>query len=482
MRRLFKINFPRRRLGLACLLVLAVSLLGSVGLILAATPIHELKWQDNRVDAQIESWPLPRLLREIAEITKWQVYLEPDTQLTVSAKFSNLPPPEALSRLLAGLNFALLPQTNAPSKLFIFRTSVQEATEEIQPVSTAKVARQAGKPVPNELIVSLKPGSRLNMEDLARRLGAKITGRLEGTQLYRLAFEDETSASAALALLENEEDISSVDANYALAPPTRTEPLSFSSPLPLNLKPRIQVVGDPNYLIIGLIDTAVQAREANIKDFVLEGVSVVSEGSLTSSSPLHGTSMAETILHGVSLAPQPEDGTPIRIQPVDVYGRNATTTTFDVALGIQAAIKKGATIINLSLGSPGNSQFLHQVIQEAQRQGVLFVAAAGNEPTTAPTYPAAYPEVLATTAGDRKGNIAAYANRGDFVDVAAPGGNIVSFNNQSFLVSGTSTATAYVSGLSGGLAVSSGKPLNEVEKEIRSQWGAKKAPSHQTRP
>ena len=71
-------------------------------------------------------------------------------------------------------------------------------------------------------------------------------------------------------------------------------------------------------------------------------------------------------------------------------------------------------------------------------RGVLFLAAAGNEPTTAPNYPAAYPEVLAVTAGGRNGQLASYANRGDFVDVAAPGSSIIHFDGKAYLVSGTS--------------------------------------------
>src|SRR5256885_3943343 len=49
------------------------------------------------------------------------------------------------------------------------------------------------------------------------------------------------------------------------------------------------------------------------------------------------------------------------------------------------------------------------IIKSAAAQHVLFFAAAGNEPTTEPSYPAAYPEVIAVTAGTRDGAIASYA-------------------------------------------------------------------------
>jgi len=158
--------------------------------------------------------------------------------------------------------------------------------------------------------------------------------------------------------------------------------------------------------------------------------------------------MLETILRGLS-ASDKESG--VKILPVDVYGNSPTTTTFDVANGIYQAINAGATVINLSLGSAGDSEFLHNVIKAGAAQNVLFFGAAGNEPTTAPNYPAAYPEVIAVTAGTRDGSIASYANRGDFVDLTAPGTSMISFNGTSWLVTGTSASAALASGLASAL-------------------------------
>ena len=127
------------------------------------------------------------------------------------------------------------------------------------------------------------------------------------------------------------------------------------------------------------------------------------------------------------------------------------TSTFDVARGIHAAIEAGAPIINLSLGGTGDSHLLHRVIKQGHEKGVLFLAAAGNEPVATPTYPAAYPEVLAVTALTKKGNIASYANHGEFVDVGGPSISPVRFDGQTYLVSGTSAASAYVAGVAAGL-------------------------------
>src|SRR5262249_22557502 len=146
----------------------------------------------------------------------------------------------------------------------------------------------------------------------------------------------------------------------------------------------------------------------------------------------HGTSMAETILQGLAAVETGKSDTSVRILSVDVYGDSETTTAYQVAEGIVKAIEKGATIINLSLGTDGDSSVLRQVIEEAHAQGIVFFGAAGNQPVTTATYPAAYLGVIAVTATDEQGNLESYANYGDFVDIAAPGSVIVGYDGNSY--------------------------------------------------
>jgi thermitase len=150
-----------------------------------------------------------------------------------------------------------------------------------------------------------------------------------------------------------------------------------------------------------------------------------------------------------------------------VYGQSETTTTYQVAEGIVKAIEGGATIINLSLGTDGDSSLLKQVIEDAHAQGIVFLGAAGNEAVTTATYPAAYSEVVAVTATDNQGNLASYANYGDFVDIAAPGTVIVNYNGQSYLVTGTSASTALVTGAAAGLSEVTGTSGARLEATVR---------------
>jgi hypothetical protein len=452
------------------LLVMVAGVAGMTGsLPVNAAPADELlRWDTagNRVTADVQTWRLPALLERIAEATSWEVFVEPETDLAVSAKFADQPAGEALRRLLGDLNFALLPQTNAPARLFIYRTSLQEATQRVQVVK--KRRGSTADPIPNELVVALKPGADIN--DIARRLGAKVVGSIDELGVHRLQFEDEAAAKTASELLSGYKDVAELDANFYVERPPGADLLAASSSAPFSLNPAVG--GDGNSVIVGEIDTRIQMKGSPISDLLLEALSVFGgSGAALDYSLTHATSMANGIGQGLSSILEGKDTT-VRILPVDVYGNNVNATTFDVAHGIVLAIQNGATIINLSLGSEGNSSLLATVIKNGTSKGVAFVAAAGNQPVTTPFYPAAYPEVLAATAGDRRGNIAPYANYGSFVDVVAPGANIVQYNGRGYLVSGTSTSSAYVSGLVAGLVSQGGLTPAEAAQRVRTVLAA----------
>ena len=73
---------------------------------------------------------------------------------------------------------------------------------------------------------------------------------------------------------------------------------------------------------------------------------------------------------------------------------------------------------------------------------------------------------MAVTATRRDGELATYANRGNFVDVAERGTHPVRYNNRVYAASGTSGATAYISGLAAALATQHGKKPFEIRELI----------------
>ena len=424
----------------------------------------------NQVDAEIEAWPLPKVLESIASATGWQIYLQPDTRYTVTTRFHKLKPPDALRRLLGELNFALLPQSGGPTKLFIYRTSVNEATQLIR---TGGKSKAESAVIPNELIVALKPGAKEGIDALAKRLGAKVVGRLDGLNAYRLQFDNEAAAQSARAELESDSNVGSVENNFAITPPASLEPLAMSSAPPLSLKPDVNPSSDR--IIVGLIDTPIQRQGSVIKDFLLTGLSLYGDYQPPADQVTHATAMAETILDGVARALR-ENGNssakvPLSILPIDIYGGNESTSTFDVARGIFEALNRHANIINLSLSGESDSELIRSLVQEGAKKGVLFFAAAGNTPVTTPSFPAADPGVIGVTAGDAQGNIAPYANRGAFVQAIAPGLNVVHFQNQAWFGTGTSFSTAWVGGWAAGTMANSSQTAAQIQSQTLTRWG-----------
>ena len=132
---------------------------------------------------------------------------------------------------------------------------------------------------------------------------------------------------------------------------------------------------------------------------------------------------------------------------------------FDMVRGLDLAWAHRAQVFNLSLVGPPNP-VLERAMARLDALGVLLVAAAGNEATEDPRYPAAYPTVIGVGAVGQDGEPYAQGNRGPTVEITAPGVEIVStVPGGGFAFSdGTSLATAHISGLLGLLVARSGDP------------------------
>lgn len=165
---------------------------------------------------------------------------------------------------------------------------------------------------------------------------------------------------------------------------------------------------------------------ANVKagaDFV-DGGLPADPGNSIGGDVFHGTHVAGTIgavvdgngIGGVSFGAD--------IVPVRVLGEGGTGKASDLIDAINWVVDGAkADVVNMSLGGLPEITQLENALQRGVDQGVLFVAAAGNASTSVKSYPAASPRVLAVSAVDGAGNLAGYSNFGNWIDLAAPGGD-----------------------------------------------------------
>ncbi len=111
------------------------------------------------------------------------------------------------------------------------------------------------------------------------------------------------------------------------------------------------------------------------------------------------------------------------VMPVKVLGADGSGTYQQIADGIDYAVDGGADVINASLGGSFDSNAMYNAVRHAYDNGVVFVAATGNDNSAFLSYPAAYNEVIAVGAVDINKNRAYYSNYGIGMELMAPGGD-----------------------------------------------------------
>lgn len=144
----------------------------------------------------------------------------------------------------------------------------------------------------------------------------------------------------------------------------------------------------------------------------------------------------------------------VRIMALKFLCEDGSGSTADAIRAIEYALVNGAHIINASWGGRARSRALEEAVREADRRGVLFVAAAGNEGMNSdvvPSFPASYPipNVLTVAATDWNDELAEFSNFGiRSVHLAAPGVSILSTapDNRLAFMNGTSMAAPHVTG------------------------------------
>ncbi|MDP5211477.1 S8 family serine peptidase [Pseudoalteromonas tunicata] len=121
----------------------------------------------------------------------------------------------------------------------------------------------------------------------------------------------------------------------------------------------------------------------------------------------------------------------------------------DLIKAISQCQAAGANITSMSLGGSGSSAAERQAFDNSYAQGMLHIAAAGNDGNSSLSYPASYNSVVSVAAVDSSENKASFSQFNNQVEIAAPGVGVNStWNNNGYKsISGTSMATPHVSGV-----------------------------------
>jgi len=203
-------------------------------------------------------------------------------------------------------------------------------------------------------------------------------------------------------------------------------------------------------ILVAVVDTGIDWNHPDLApNYVQLGYDWVNNDPAPMDDNGHGTHVAGTIAAAINNSIGIAGLANVRIMAEKVLDQNGTGWLSDVVLGIIHAVDSGAKIINLSLGGPVNSEILHEAVKYAFDQGVLVVAAGGNDATNVKQYPAGYDEVVAVTATNARDTLASFSNYGEWIDIAAPGVRIYStvLDGSYAYKSGTSMASPHVVGV-----------------------------------
>lgn len=123
--------------------------------------------------------------------------------------------------------------------------------------------------------------------------------------------------------------------------------------------------------------------------------------------------------------------------------------TMDIVAAIDYCIEEKADVINMSFGGDGRDKVMEASMKKAYDEGIVLVAASGNEDASSYTSPGSFKEVIAVNATNKQKEPTYWSNFGVWTDISAPGNNIMSAKpgNGYQLMSGTSMATPVTTGI-----------------------------------
>ncbi len=271
------------------------------------------------------------------------------------------------------------------------------------------------------------------------------------TDVYRVRPSDGVSVEDTIALLREHFPGAGIDANHTFMPSAAAvaglgEPASWArsvsgwSPVTADCGRGVRV---------GMIDAAVDVAHPALAGQRIEYRSFHNPDRRPASA-VHGTAVAAMLIGRPSeqgwggILP----GAELKAANVFEYNESGQLVGNSVALlkAFDWMVAEGVHVVNLSMAG-GDSAALRSVIEYAQVKGLVTVAAAGNwGRADRPAYPAAYEDVIAVTAFGPDGDLYDMANRGSYIDFAAPGVGIwTAVPDGGRMQSGTSFAVPYVS-------------------------------------
>ena len=177
-------------------------------------------------------------------------------------------------------------------------------------------------------------------------------------------------------------------------------------------------------ITVAVLDTGADLDHDDLKNKIVGSYNVLDPESEAEDTDGHGSHIAGLIAGekgnaygGIGIAP----GADLYIVKIT---EDRSIRLSDEIAGINHAVEAGVDVINMSFGSTKKFKAEKEAIENALKAGVTLVASAGDESSDEEVYPAAYDGVISVASYTSYETLSSFSNYGEYVDIAAPGGDI----------------------------------------------------------
>ena len=417
------------------------------------TSALEVRITGDKLSVQADQDRLQSILERMASMGI-KIRIDPRLNPKISASFEDRDIKRGLDSILKSIDHILIwklikgPIGPIPrlAEIHVFEPGKKDLMKPLVTNPTLSIARNPGDGslfVKDEILIGLKKGvSLLEFEALLRQIRGIVVDSNEALGIYKIRLPDNSDVPSIVEQIRNHPGVAKAEPDYAY-------------PISTPYKSRIPTLSDPGFFNIpalaegapiAILDTGL-SPDSGLEPYVLSSLDSLNPDEHISDSLGHGTQMA-FIASGV-VRPDGVSADSDILNPliaIRAFDDNGFTSDFNIMRSVDFAIENGARVMSLSWGSETKSDFLERYLEYASSQGLFVIAAAGNDPTGKPVYPAAYPSVNGIGALAPDGKPWEKSNYGDFVSMYAPGFATlpVGYGGDPGTYAGTSISTAFV--------------------------------------
>lgn len=337
---------------------------------------------------------------------------------------------------LSKLALLCLPASLLVTTSAIAQQHLDQASTYASPVAASAKANQASADGRKRYVIKYKqqqldtvgPGMfnvnalerrRANLQQRQQRL-AQRGARVKELLAAQSALAAELSASE-LSALQNDNDVELIEEDYKRYPMAQQIPYGY-------VMVQADQVSDQfaSNQKVCVIDSGLELPHEDFLSGNITGSNNSGTGNWYQAGGPHGTHVAGTIAalnNTTGMVGVLPNGN-IKLHIVKVFNEDGWGYSSTLANAVNTCVSAGSTVINMSLGGAGSSTTESNAMQAAFDQGVLLIAAAGNDGNTAMSYPASYNSVISVAAIDKNKQLADFSQRNSQVELAAPGVDI----------------------------------------------------------